>query len=65
MTDDATREAGDAKAARAARLKAALRDNLRRRKLQARGRAAAAPEDEARLREAALPPEVPDPAGRE
>jgi hypothetical protein len=56
MTDDATRETRDAKAARAARLKAALRDNLRRRKLQARGRAAATPEDEIRLREAALPP---------
>jgi hypothetical protein len=56
MTDDATRETRDAKAARAARLKAALRDNLRRRKLQARGRAAATPEDEVRLREAALPP---------
>lgn len=56
MTDDATRETRDAKAARAARLKAALRDNLRRRKLQARGRAAAPPEDEIRLREAALPP---------
>jgi hypothetical protein len=56
MTDDATRETRDAKAARAARLKAALRDNLRRRKLQARGRAAATPEDEARLREASVPP---------
>jgi hypothetical protein len=56
MTDDATRETRDLKAARAARLKAALRDNLRRRKLQARGRAAATPEDEVRLREAALPP---------
>jgi len=56
MTDDATRETRDLKAARAARLKAALRDNLRRRKLQARGRAAATPEDEVRLREAAVPP---------
>jgi hypothetical protein len=66
MTDDATKEARDAKAARAARLKAALRDNLRRRKLQARGRAAAAgPEDEARLNEAAVPPEAADPAGRD
>lgn len=60
MTDDATRETRDAKAARAARLKAALRDNLRRRKLQARGRAAATPEDEARLREAAAPPAEQD-----
>jgi len=42
MTDDATKEARDAKAARAARLRAALRDNLGRRKQQARGRAAAA-----------------------
>ena len=69
MTADATRETGDARAARAARaarLKAALRDNLRRRKLQARGRAAAAgPEDEARLNEAAVPPEAGDPAGRD
>lgn len=65
MTDDATREAGDAKAARAARLKAALRDNLRRRKLQARGRAAAGHEDEARLHEATVPAEAADPAGRD
>jgi hypothetical protein len=64
MTDDATREAGDVKAARAERLKAALRDNLRRRKLQARGRAAS-PEDEARLREAAMPPEATGPAARD
>ena len=60
MTDDAAKEAHDAKTARAARLKAALRDNLRRRKLQARGRAAATPEDEVRLREAAVPPAEQD-----
>lgn len=66
MTDDVTKETGDARTARAARLKAALRDNLRRRKLQARGRAAAAsPEEEARLCEAAVPPEAVDPAGRD
>ena len=50
MTNDAGDKAHDAKSARDARLKAALRDNLKRRKSQARGRAGASivtPEDDA------------------
>ncbi|WP_298967533.1 hypothetical protein [uncultured Methylobacterium sp.] len=43
------------------RLRAALRDNLKRRKAQARGRAATAPEDDA----PASPPEATDPGRRD
>jgi hypothetical protein len=53
MTKDTGNKERDAKSARDARLKAALRDNLKRRKLQARGRAGTAivtPEDDARAR---------------
>lgn len=49
MTDDTGKSGG--KSARDARLKAALRDNLKRRKSQARGRAGMAivtPDDDAR-----------------
>lgn len=52
MTD--TSGKGDAKSVREARLKSALRDNLKRRKSQARGRAGMAivtPDDDARLRD--------------
>lgn len=52
MTD--TPGKSDAKSAREARLKSALRDNLKRRKSQARGRAGTAivtPEDDARMRD--------------
>ena len=55
MTD--TPGKNDAKAAREARLKSALRDNLKRRKSQARGRAGTAivtPDDDARLRDEEL-----------
>lgn len=54
MKDEADKGVSDAKAARDARLKAALRDNLKRRKSQARGRAGmtvVTPEDDARVRE--------------
>jgi hypothetical protein len=54
MTDETSKRQPDAKAAREARLKAALRDNLKRRKSQARGRAGmtvVTPEDDARVRE--------------
>jgi hypothetical protein len=54
MTDETSKRESDAKAAREARLKAALRDNLKRRKSQARGRAGMTvitPEDDARVRE--------------
>lgn len=52
MTD--TSGKSDAKSMREARLKSALRDNLKRRKSQARGRAGMAivtPDDDARLRD--------------
>ena len=52
MTD--TSGKSDAKSAREARLKSALRDNLKRRKSQARGRAGMAivtPDDDARMRD--------------
>jgi hypothetical protein len=54
MTDEAGKSASQPKAAREARLKAALRDNLKRRKSQARGRAGmtvVTPEDDARARD--------------
>lgn len=54
MTDDTGKSGGNP--ARDARLKAALRDNLKRRKSQARGRAGMAivtPDDDARARDAA------------
>lgn len=54
MTDELDKGSSSAKAAREARLKAALRDNLKRRKSQARGRAGmtvVTPEDDARVRE--------------
>ncbi len=53
MKDELDKGASNAKAAREARLKAALRDNLKRRKSQARGRAGmtvVTPEDDARER---------------
>lgn len=53
MTDDVKNER-TAKSARHERLKSALRDNLKRRKLQARGRAGVAivtPDDDARARD--------------
>lgn len=55
MTDASGKS--DAKSAREARLKSALRDNLKRRKSQARGRAGTAivtPDDDARLRDEEL-----------
>ncbi|MBB5052410.1 hypothetical protein HNQ36_002384 [Afipia massiliensis] len=54
MVNDPDRN--DAKSAREARLKSALRDNLKRRKSQARGRAGMAivtPDDDARARDEA------------
>lgn len=61
MTDDPGKKARSAKTARDERLKSALRDNLKRRKSQARGRAGMAivtPEDDARARD-----ETPDATG--
>lgn len=55
MTDDSGDKGREAKSARNERLKSALRDNLKRRKLQARGRAGAAivtPEDDAKAHNA-------------
>jgi hypothetical protein len=60
MSDDVGNKERNARSVREERLKAALRDNLKRRKSQARGRAGMAivtPEDDARTREP-----VPDPA---
>jgi hypothetical protein len=54
MTDELGKNEPKAKAAREARLKAALRDNLKRRKSQARGRSGMTvitPEDDARAHE--------------
>jgi hypothetical protein len=54
MKDESDKAASSAKVAREARLKAALRDNLKRRKSQARGRTGMSvitPEDDARERE--------------
>jgi hypothetical protein len=66
MTGDPDKS--DAKSAREARLKSALRDNLKRRKSQARGRAGmtiVTPDDDARTRDnAAAPDAVPDPRDR-
>jgi hypothetical protein len=62
MTGDPDKS--DAKSAREARLKSALRDNLKRRKSQARGRAGmtiVTPDDDARTRDdSAAPDAVPD-----
>jgi hypothetical protein len=55
--DHGSREMSDAKAqARAKRLKAALRDNLKRRKAQARGRESATEPGEEQASDAPLPP---------
>ncbi|CAN5456777.1 hypothetical protein BH10PSE11_BH10PSE11_20110 [soil metagenome] len=66
MTNDPDKS--DAKSAREARLKLALRDNLKRRKSQARGRAGmtiVTPDDDARTRDnTAAPDVVPDPRDR-
>jgi hypothetical protein len=54
MSDEAGRGRAGVRDARAQRLKSALRDNLKRRKAQARGRAGMAivtPQDDARVRE--------------
>ncbi len=66
MTGDPDKS--DAKSAREARLKLALRDNLKRRKSQARGRAGmtiVTPDDDARTHDNAVSPDaVPDPDDR-
>lgn len=66
MTGDPDKS--DAKSARDARLKSALRDNLKRRKSQARGRAGmtiVTPDDDARTSDnAAVSDAVPDPRDR-
>lgn len=66
MTNDPDKS--DAKSAREARLKLALRDNLKRRKSQARGRAGmtiVTPDDDARTRDnTAVPDVLPDPRDR-
>lgn len=67
MTNDTGDKEHDAKSARDARLKAALRDNLKRRKSQARGRAEASivtPEDDARVRDR-IPAAAPNPRDRD
>lgn len=67
MTNDTGNKEHDAKSARDARLKAALRDNLKRRKSQARGRAGASivtPEDDARVRDR-IPDTTPNPRDRD
>jgi hypothetical protein len=55
MADDSGDKGREARSARNERLKSALRDNLKRRKLQARGRAGMAivtPEDDAKAHHA-------------
>jgi hypothetical protein len=67
MTDDPGKTERNAKSAREERLKSALRDNLRRRKSQARGRAGmtiVTPEDDARAGDK-TPDAAVDPRDRE